>query len=317
MLIDIPLLLILVGFIILGLGSEALIRGAVTTAHILQVPPILVGLTIISVGTSAPELTVSLSAALDGETEIAIGNVIGSNIANILLIMGVMAVLRPFVVGEIHLRRDGGAMLAASFAFVGLAYYGVITFYMGVILLVALVGYIATLYYDSRRSADAAIEENAKDGIMQGGLWISIPALLIGLAGIIWGADLMVKGAVEFAEQIGVSSGVIALALVAIGTSLPELAVSVAACLRGQAGLALGNIIGSNISNILLILGATALVTPLAIPPEMLARDIGVMIAVALLGIAIIAWGRTHSVNRVIGISFLTLYSVYIALLFR
>lgn len=313
MFIETPLMLILVGFIILGVSSEAFIRGAVTTVHTLRVPPILVGLTIISVGTSAPELTVSLSAALEGEVAIVIGNVIGSNIANVLLIMGVMATLRPFVVGDIHLRRDGGVMLAASLVLLGLAFYGMISFTIGVMLLIALVGYVVYLYYDSRRKADASITANAEDGIMRGGLWLGFPMLIIGLAGIIWGADLMVSGGVQFAEQIGVSSGVIALSLVAIGTSLPELAVSVTACLRGQAGLAIGNIIGSNIANILLILGASALVTPLVIPPEMFARDIWVMLAVAVLGIYMIGRG---SMNRGTGICFLVFYSVYIAILF-
>lgn len=304
-----PLLLILAGFVVLWLASEALIRGAVTTAHALSVPPIIIGLTVISVGTSAPELTVSLSAALEGQTDIAIGNVIGSNIANILLILGVAAAVRPFVLRVANLGRDGGVMLGVSLLLLVLGAWGVIAPLVGAGLLVLFAAYIIYLYYMSR----GEVEAEADEGVMNGGLWSGVPVLVIGLVGIIVGAEFMVAGAVDFAEQIGVSSGVIALGLVAIGTSLPELAVSVAAVMRGQAALAVGNVIGSNISNILLILGASASVVALPFPAEMLARDIWIMLAAALLGIYAVGRG---SMGRAMASFFLVLYVGYIVLLF-
>jgi len=303
------------GLVLLAVSGEALLRGAVTSALILRVPPLIIGLTIIALGTSAPELTVSVQAALVGQTDIAIGNVIGSNIANILLVMGTMAVLIPFVVSEASVSRDGRFMLLVSALLVGLAYYGVISLFIGTLLLAVLVIYTVYLYRsssDAAHSAEAA--SSAEENALPGGLWVAIPALLIGLVGIVWGADLMVMGATQLARDFGISEAVIALSIVAIGTSLPELAVAIIASLRGQAGLAVGNIIGSNISNILLILGGTSLVAPLPIVGELAQRDVWVMLGVAVLGVYFMASKRRMS--RLEGAVCVALYVGYIGFIF-
>ncbi|MDC0131325.1 calcium/sodium antiporter [Alphaproteobacteria bacterium] len=311
-----PVFFLLSGFILLGLSGEALLRGAVTTAVAFRVPPLIIGLTIIALGTSAPEFTVSVQAALIDQADIAVGNVIGSNIANILLVMGTMALIQPFTTSGVNLKRDGAVMLIVSGVLVGLAYVGVITAFLGVGLLAALVVYLFVLYRGAQNpqtvSSDAADE--VSEQALSGGLWLGVPVLVAGLFGIIWGADLMVTGAVALARDFGISEAVIALSIVAIGTSLPELAVSVVASLRGQAGLAVGNIIGSNISNILLILGGTALLAPLPIADVLAHRDVWVMFAVAVLGIYFMASKRAMS--RAEGGLAIALYAGYIAFLY-
>ena len=310
-----PILLLLAGFVVLFGAGEALLRGAVTIAARLNISPLIIGLTIIAFGTSAPELTVSVNAALNGQPDISIGNVVGSNIANILLVLGMMAAVSPFTVQETTLTRDGGFMLGVSFLLFGLAFYGFISFAVGVALLALLVGFTAYLYTSARSGEDAAeAEAGVDENQVPGGLPISIPVLIIGLAGIIWGADLMVDGAVGLARQLGISEAVIALSLVAIGTSLPELAVSMVAAMRGHAALAVGNIIGSNISNILLILGGTALIAPLPISPDMAMRDVPVMCGVAALGLLLMATGRRMARSE--GLMCLALYAAYMGFIF-
>ena len=310
-----PFLLLLAGFVVLGVAGEALLRGAVTVAAKLSVPPLIIGLTIIAFGTSAPELTVSLNAALNGQPDISLGNVIGSNIANILLVLGMMAVVSPFFVAQGTLGRDGGFMLIVSLALLALGFVGRISPLTGTLLLAALIGFTVYLYTASRSEGDAAeAEAEVTETQVPGGLPVALAVLALGLAGIVWGADLMVDGAVGLARQFGISEAVIALSLVAVGTSLPELAVSLVAALRGHAGLAVGNIIGSNISNILLILGATALFAPLPISAALASRDLPVMVAVAALGIFFMASG--HRMSRAEGLVCLTLYAAYMGFIF-
>lgn len=310
-----PIFLLLAGFIVLGFAGEALLRGAVTIAAKLDISPLIIGLTIIAFGTSAPELTVSLNAALNGQPDISIGNVVGSNIANILLVLGMMAAISPFALKDNTLTRDGGFMLGASFVLVGLGFWGGISPLLGGLMLLALIGFTIYLYSSARSDTDAVeaaagVDENQ----VPGGLALALPVLVAGLAGVIWGADLMVDGAVGLARQFGIPEAVIALSLVAIGTSLPELAVSLVAALRGHAALAVGNIIGSNISNILLILGATAVIAPLPISADIAARDIPVMGAVACLGLLFMASGRRMSRGE--GLSCLVLYAAYMGFIF-
>lgn len=299
----------------LGLAGEALLRGAVTVAKYLQVSPLIIGLTIIAFGTSAPELTVSLNAALNGQPDISIGNVVGSNIANILLVMGAMAVVSPFFVNRGTLGRDGGFMLAISAGLVALGVFGMIDRWVGLVLVALLIGFTVYLYSSARNEedteeAEAGVEEN----LVPGPPAMAFGVLLVGLAGVVWGAELMVDGAVGLARIWGISEAVIALSLVAIGTSLPELAVSLVAATRGHAGLAVGNIIGSNVSNILLILGATALVVPLPVSEMMAMRDIPIMFGVACLGFIFMASG--YRMSRVEGGACLTLYAAYMGYIF-
>ena len=310
-----PIFLLIAGFVVLGVAGEALLRGAVTVAARLNVSPLIIGLTIIAFGTSAPELTVSLNAALNGQPDISIGNVVGSNIANILLVLGLMAVVSPFVVSQGTLTRDGGFMLGVSLFLAVCGLLGGISFAIGGALLAVLIGFTAYLYTSARTGSDTAeAEAGVDENQVPGGLAVAVPVLLVGLTGIVWGAELMVDGAVGLARLWGLSEAVIALSLVAIGTSLPELAVSMVAALRGHAALAVGNIIGSNISNILLILGGTALVAPLPISADMAVRDIPIMCAVAGLGLWFMASGRR--MTRGEGAFCLALYGAYMGFIF-
>jgi cation:H+ antiporter len=312
---DIPFLYCVAGFILLGVSGEALLRGAVTTADRLKVPPLLIGLTVIAFGTSIPELTVSLNAARSGNPDIAVGNVVGSNIANILLVLGAMAVFRSFTIDAGTLNRDGRVMLGVSVLMVLMALNGVITQWMGFGLLAILAGFTFLLYRRARQKADvdetaASVDEN----LLEGSLFLALLILIAGLAGVLWGSDLMVKGAVGVAQQAGISQAVIALSIVAIGTSLPELFISLFASLRGHASLAIGNIIGSNISNILLILGVVASTDPLNVSAEIANRDVWVMLGVAILGLVLMRSARRMS--RIEGLFSLVLYALYVGYLY-
>ena len=312
---DIPFLYCVAGFILLGVSGEALLRGAVTTADRLKVPPLLIGLTVIAFGTSIPELTVSLNAARSGNPDIAVGNVVGSNIANILLVLGAMAVFRSFTIDAGTLNRDGRVMLGVSVLMVLMALNGVITQWMGFGLLAILAGFTFLLYRRARQEADvdetaASVDEN----LLEGSLFLALLILIAGLAGVLWGSDLMVKGAVGIAQQAGISQAVIALSIVAIGTSLPELFISLFASLRGHASLAIGNIIGSNISNILLILGVVASTGPLNVSAEIANRDVWVMLGVAILGLVLMRSARRMS--RIEGLFSLVLYALYVGYLY-
>jgi len=312
---DIPFLYCVAGFILLGVSGEALLRGAVTTADRLKVPPLLIGLTVIAFGTSIPELTVSLNAARSGNPDIAVGNVVGSNIANILLVLGAMAVFRSFTIDAGTLNRDGRVMLGVSMLMVLMALNGVITQWMGFGLLAILAGFTFLLYRRARQEADvdetaASVDEN----LLEGSMFLALLILIAGLAGVLWGSDLMVKGAVGVAQQAGISQAVIALSIVAIGTSLPELFISLFASLRGHASLAIGNIIGSNISNILLILGVVASTGPLDVSAEIANRDVWVMLGVAILGLVLMRSARRMS--RIEGLFSLVLYALYVGYLY-
>ena len=312
---DIPFLYCVAGFILLGVSGEALLRGAVTTADRLKVPPLLIGLTVIAFGTSIPELTVSLNAARSGNPDIALGNVVGSNIANILLVLGAMAVFRSFTIDAGTLNRDGRVMLGVSVLMVLMALNGVITQWMGFGLLAILASFTFLLYRRARQEAD--VEETAAsvdENLLEGSLFLALLILIAGLAGVLWGSDLMVKGAVGIAQQAGISQAVIALSIVAIGTSLPELFISLFASLRGHASLAIGNIIGSNISNILLILGVVASTGPLNVSAEIANRDVWVMLGVAILGLVLMRSARRMS--RIEGLFSLVLYALYVGYLY-
>ncbi len=312
---DIPFLYCVAGFILLGVSGEALLRGAVTTADRLKVPPLFIGLTVIAFGTSIPELTVSLNAARSGNPDIAVGNVVGSNIANILLVLGAMALFRSFTIDAGTLNRDGRIMLGVSVLMVLMALNGVITQWMGFGLLAILACFTFLLYRRARQEADvdetaASVDEN----LLEGSLFLALVILIAGLAGVLWGSDLMVKGAVGVAQQAGISQVVIALSIVAIGTSLPELFISLFASLRGHASLAIGNIIGSNISNILLILGVVASTGPLNVSVEIANRDVWVMLGVAILGLVLMRSARRMS--RFEGLFSLVLYALYVSYLY-
>ncbi|KYO51981.1 calcium/sodium antiporter [Tistrella mobilis] len=312
-------LLLAAGLGLLFLGGELLVRGAVGTATRLGISPMVIGLTLVGFGTSTPELVASLQAALAGAPGIAIGNVVGSNLANILLILGVSGLILPVVVNPSAFRRDGTALALATIAFIVACLGGELGRIAGVIFLVGLAGYTLFSYISDRRSNDAAARMHAAEADFVSDepqvKAMSLPKGLlitaIGIAGVMLGADFLVGSAVEIAREFGMSEAVIGLTLVAIGTSLPELVTSVMAAIRRHGDVAFGNVIGSNIFNILGIAGVTALVKPIPIPPEVLALDLWAMAAATVL-LLFFAWTGWRIGRRESGI-FLAAYLVYLA----
>jgi|TARA_R110001599_G_scaffold180038_1_gene372576 cation:H+ antiporter len=285
-----PLAYAIGGLVLLLVAAEVMIRGAVGGSRILKISPHVIGLTVIAFGTSAPELFVSLKAAMHGHDGIAIGNVVGSNIANILLMIGTVGVIYPFACGDPALRRDGLVLLGSTIVFVILCHTGVIQLWHGVIMLSVLIGYLAYCYISDRRNCanDDSIHakevdefDNLPDSLLKAAIYT-----IIGLVGVAFGARLLVDGAVDVARLLGVSETVIGITMVALGTSMPELATTVVAAVRRHNDVALGNIIGSNIFNTLGILGVVSIVTPLDIPQEIMQSDIWVMLGVTVVFVA-------------------------------
>ena len=280
-------LYILLGLAAMVAGGDLLVRGSVAVARGLRVPPMIIGLTLVGFGTSAPELVTSLQAALSGSPGIAVGNVLGSNIGNVLLILGVAAMIRAIAVDRRALMRDGTMLLVATALALWALTRGEVGRFTGAVFVAVLAGYLAgTLIVERRRSTAAGAVYVAEADLMPAHPQRLLPSILMALAGLaltIFGARLLVGGAVGLAAAAGVSETLIGLTIVAIGTSTPELVTSVMAVRRGEGEVAFGNIIGSNIFNLLGILGVTALVAPIDVPEEVLALDIWVMAATTLL----------------------------------
>jgi len=314
------------GLLLLLAGGDFLVRGGVGLARRAGVSPLLIGLTLIGFGTSTPELVTSLEAALAGSPGIAVGNVVGSNSANILLILGLAALIHPLAASREMLYRDGGAMLLAALACVLLAAHGTLSRPLGGLLLALLFAYIVYAYRRERRGrADplparaggtaAAETEAAANEPAPKRLWLALLLALGGFALTIGGARLLVGGTIDLARSAGLSETLLGLTVVAVGTSLPELMTSLVAALRRQTDIALGNVVGSNIYNVLGILGATALVHPIPIPPEILRLDVWVMLA-ATLGLLTFAVARGR-IGRLEAVLLLTGYLIYLGVLIR
>lgn len=311
-------LLVILGLAGLVVGGELLVRGAVSAARSLGISPMVIGLTLVGFGTSTPELVTSLQAALSGSSGIAIGNVVGSNIGNVLLILGMAAFLAPIAVDPKAFRRDGTVMILATFLCLGAVLLGDVSRIVAATFVIALIVYLsATLWIESRNSvtpAAAVYEAEAKtvprrDHAFGAAIMISI----VGLAVTILGARFLVLGAVSLAQSAGISETVIGLTVVAIGTSMPELVTAIVAVRKGQGDVALGNVLGSNIFNILGILGVTALVQPLTVPAEILRLDIWVMCTAALV---LLLFARTGwTVSRREGAVLLLAYATYLGVL--
>lgn len=304
------LLLLAAGLVLLTLGADYLVRGAISFANRLGMPPLLIGLTVVGFGTSMPELLVSMQAALDGAPAIAVGNVVGSNIANILLILGLAAAISPIPAMIPSLKRDMVMMLFAAVVMLGLGYLGLIGFLTGLAMFALLAAYLAWVTYTDRRRMSA---EEAELVVKLAG-WKEALFIAGGLAGLFIGANLLIDAATSIALQFGISEAVIGLTIVAVGTSLPELATSVVAAFRRQAEIALGNVVGSNIFNILGILGLTAMVVPVPVDASMASFDIPFMLGVSLALVALILLaGR---IGRPAGVAMLAIYTGYVAWLF-
>lgn len=305
------------GFLLLLVGGEALVRGAVSTARRFGVSPLLIGLTLVGFGTSMPELITSLEAVLVGSPGLAVGNVVGSNIANILLILGVASLIWPMRCDPGAFYRDGAVIVVSAVAFIAVCVDGVVERGAGIAFVGLLLLYVCGSYLMERRHPDASAqvyehEEAAMDPAPQS-LWLALLCVLGGIAITIAGAKLLVAGAIDLARDFGVSETVIGLTVVAVGTSLPELATSVVAAFRRQPDVAFGNIVGSNIFNIFGILGITAIVSPLPLPPEIVRFDLWVLLGATGLLIAFTVTG--WRLVRVEGAIFLAAYVAYIGYL--
>nr|WP_261361808.1 calcium/sodium antiporter [Aeoliella straminimaris] len=280
------------GMAILILGAELLVRGASQLAASMGISSLVIGLTVVAFGTSSPELAVSVKAALDGQADVGLGNVIGSNTFNVLFILGLSAAISPLVVSSQLVRLDVPVMIGVSLLTIALAWDGMLNRVDGAILFSGILIYTGLLLYFSRTQRDKPPETSRSSSIV----W-SIVLAVVGFVLLVVGSRLLVKSAVTIATAMQVSNLVIGLTIVAAGTSLPEVVTSVVASLRGERDIAVGNIVGSNLFNLLCVLGAAALVSPTGIPvqPSVLAFDLPVMTAVAVACLPIFFTGMAIS----------------------
>lgn len=311
-------ILVVLGLLGLVVGGELLVRGAVSAAKSFGISPMVIGLTLVGFGTSTPELVTSLQAALSGSSGIAVGNVVGSNIGNVLLILGIAALIAPIAVDPRAFRRDGTMVVLATLLCLGAVLIGDVGRPVGAGLVFALMAYLAFTLWSEKQSGGTPageIYEGEADAVPgpQTPLVVSLVIALAGLAITIFGARFLVSGAVSIAQDAGLSETVIGLTIVAIGTSMPELVTSIIAVRKGEGDVALGNVLGSNIFNILGILGVTALVQPMAIPRQIVTLDIWVLCAstLVLVGFARTGW----KISRREGGLFVLAYAVYLVVL--
>lgn len=305
---------VIVGLLLLVWGADRFVHGAAATARNLGVPPLLIGLTIVAVATSAPEILVSFVASLRGEPDLAIGNAIGSNIANIGMVLGVVAILRPVELKSATLRREMPALLAVTLLTVSLFLDSFLSRVDGLVLLT---GLIIVMFWLTRlgfrsSSSDPLQAEFDAEIPKHMSMRVAIFWLLVGIATLLVGAELMVDGAIEIAKALGVSEVVIGVTLVALATSLPELAVSVVSAFRGEYGLAIGNIVGSNIFNLLAVIGIAGVIQPAALPPSVLSLHIFVMVAFTLVLFAMTyEYDGSGRITRLEGFALLGAYLAY------
>lgn len=310
----------LLGLVILLLAGDALVKGAVNLSLRIGIPALIVSLTIVAFGTSAPELLIAVQAALEEAPGIALGNVVGSNTANVLLVLGVPALLSGLRTADCDTRRNYIFMIMASVLFIVLCFFGPFTWLHGLMLLSALMLVLGDAFmaaHAHRKDARSCAAAPDGDEDVEGAdpslpWWRILLYLLLGLIGLPLGADLLVDSSVSIARVIGVSETVIGLTLVALGTSLPELATTVMAAIRRQADVALGNVIGSNVFNLLAIIGIASFVAPIPVAAQMLRFDLWVMIGASLLLIPFVF--MRWSIGRAWGVVFCGLYALYIAL---
>lgn len=314
------------GLVLLVLGGELLVRGSVQVAERLGVSPLLIGLTLVGLGTSMPELVTSVEASLVGAPGIALGNIVGSNIANILLVIGLSAIIFPLRVGASALKRDGSFVIATALLFSLAGYTIGLDRIAGGIFIVLLVTYMVYAYRQESQplmveelghtaafdkgeaveQVDKTLHGRTRAGLL--GWFLPIGLALAGLAIIIAGGQILVDAAVQLSRALGLSESVIGLTVVAVGTSLPEFVTSVVAAIRRQSDIAVGNVLGSNIYNVLGIGGVTGLIAPAAFPPEMLRVDLFVMIAASVL-LFLFSWNG--KVSRLEGLVLLVAYTAY------
>jgi len=317
---SLALLSIVAGMALLAAGGESLVRGAVSLARLLRVGTVVIGLTIVAMGTSAPELAASLTAALHGRGNIAVGNVVGSNIFNIALIVGAAAVVRPIAVHLSAVQIEWPVMLTLSVAAVAMTWDGTVGRFEGAALVLTLILFSVFLIVrargrtapDEEQLLTAAVDARTVRRARQRAV-LDVGLVVLGMLLLVGGAQLLIRGAVVVAELLGLSDRVIGLTIVAAGTSMPEMATSLVAARRGEAEIALANVIGSNIFNITGILGTVALVTPQHVPQATLSVDLWWMLGYTVVLLPLMRTGMR--ISRLEGAALLAGYGVYLALL--
>lgn len=297
----------IISLVVLYFGAEWLVGGASSLAARLNISPLIIGLTIVSMGTSAPELVVSIKAAMAGQSALSIGNVLGSNLFNIALILGVSALIVPLTVKRQLLKVDVPVMVGATLLFLIMFIDGKLSFTESLILIILFVGYMVYLFIVSLKNKDSNEENTAMIRIYKHWM-LDVVLIALGLVGLIYGSDLLVKNAIIIAQKLGMSEAMIGLTIVAAGTSIPELATSLVAAVRKQSDIAIGNAVGSNTFNLLLILGTAGVIYPIETP------DINIVDSLFMLGISALLWVFMKigtKINRVQGMIFLLAYVGY------
>jgi len=310
-------LTLLAGLVLLLGGAEVMVRGAVTLARKLDISPMIIGMTVIALGTSAPELIVAVNAALEGAAGMAVGNVVGSNIANILLILGVSGLIYPIACDPKAVMRDGSLLGINSLLFALICWQGIVGFWSGAVLIALFMIFLGYSYWRETHAKDPeAAELHAKESEefedLKGGVPMALIATFGGIAILILGAEFLVDAGVELARAWGVSEEVIGLTMIAIGTSLPELAASGVAAMRKHTDVALGNVVGSNLFNMLAVMGTAAMVAPLPVAKQILHFDLWIMLIATIL-LVVFALTR-QKLSRLEAGLFLVAYIAYIGI---
>ena len=304
------ILLLALGLLLLFGGGELLLRGSVALASNMRVSKLFISIFIIGFGTSLPELVASASSALKGAPSIALGNVIGSNIANILLIIGLAAALYRIKASSEAVHRDVFCMLGATAIFAALCALNYLNIYSGSLLVACMVAYLGWSFREDRRQSQSAADSEDNPDKSLPSTPIALLLIVIGLGSLLGGAEVLVEAAITLARAYGVSELVIGLSLIALGTSLPEVVMALVASLKKQSEMVVGNIVGSNIFNLLFILGATAILKPIPISPRVLTIDLWILLAATLL-LAFLLLRRAH-ISRLPGLLMLGAYCMYI-----
>jgi len=299
-------LLLVAGLVLLYYGSEFLVRGAASTAILFAVRPVIVGLTVVAFATSAPELLVSLVASVKGSGDISVGNILGSNVINIALVLGLSALIRPIKISGRIARVEMPIMLGVCFLFWIICLDGVIGWGDGVLLLTILMAFLGYSIWTARdKNGDTVREKPSGKTLLRNGVMI-----LGGLIGLAKGADMVVQSAIIMAREIGLSEAFIGISIVALGTSLPELATSAVAAAQGESDISVGNVVGSNIFNVCMVMGLVGLIQPMTIDKELLTFEFPFMIIIVLFLQAVCWWAK--GIGRVMGGFFVLLFILYI-----
>ena len=306
-------IILILGLVVLVIGGEFLVKGAVGIARNLEISPLVIGMTVVSFGTSAPELLVSLQAAAEGSPEIAVGNVIGSNIANLALVLGVTVLIFPIIVERQTKVIDWPVMMLATILFYIFLFDGVIELWEGLVLFSFLVTFVTWLIRRSRKESKLKIDEHVgKESTL-----LTVGYLMLGLIGLYFGSEWFVEGAVQIAIYLGMSKSVIGVTIVAFGTSAPELVASCVAAYRKQSDISIGTLIGSNIFNIMAVIGLTSIVSPIGLKSEdtsqFLNFDMYWVAGIALALLPMLYFGAKF--GRLKGVVLLTSYIVYISII--